>query len=726
VKVYAFADLSALVINSLFGIYVYGKNPRGLPNKVFAILMLSVCVWQFGEFNLINATEANIALFWDRLLYVGLILTPTMTFLLALVFPSRRAFLESRLRVFLLFVPSLFLLLLLPTDFFISGVQSAYWGFGKTPGPLFWLFRIHLSVFILLTLATFYCSYRAAKTGRERIQSKYLMAAIGLPGTIGILILIVFQPLGLDYLNTSVAALASIIGTGILAYAIVKHRLMDIDIVFTKGTAYAFSLVVVTLPSVALALLLQYRRGEIDYVLSFSILTIVSLGCILFAKIKPRVETAIEKTVFRGKYLYKSILTEFSKEIVTIIDLSLLCKKVIDTITRTMRIDKASIFIYEEEKSKYVLQEYVDLGQYAKARNDLLSMSRGDALIKWLGKNRSTIVREEWEKRSRTPDLKGTLSTMKHIESEVCIPLLVKARLIGFINLGKKSEKGLYSGEEIDLLETLANQTAIAMENAKLYEDLKRQKAIMRRADRLASLGTLTAGLAHEIRNPLVAIKTLTQLLPERIDDEEFRKDFLAIASGEVDRISSLVNELLEFARPTKPQLQYENLSEIMDGMVLLISTEVKKQNLEITTEYGENIPPVPIDREQIKQVFLNILLNATEATDEGGMVGVEIRTFATEKGARFVQVEIRDTGRGIPEEHLDNIFTPFFTTKKKGSGLGLSNAHQIIQEHGGTITVESRVGKGSSFCINLPVSPEVREDKVSADKESHVSQPLH
>jgi signal transduction histidine kinase len=379
-----------------------------------------------------------------------------------------------------------------------------------------------------------------------------------------------------------------------------------------------------------------------------------------------------------------------------------------------MRIDVASIFVLYDEKKQFILQGDTSVKRIGYQERDSVFLSQTHPLVKWLQKNRQVVVREEWEKRRRSTDLEGLMDKMEGLGSEVLVPLLAKRRLIGFISLGKKSGKGIYSGEDIDLLETLANQTAIAIENAKLYEDLKKQKAVMRRADRLASLGTLTAGLAHEIRNPLVAIKTLTQLLPERLDDEEFRKDFLKIASGEVDRISSLVNELLEFARPTSPQLQLENIQDTMDGMILLISTETKKKSVEIVAHYEDNLPLVAADREQVKQVFLNVLLNAIEATSDGGQVSVEIRTFAKNSGEEFLQVEIRDTGRGIPEEHLENVFTPFFTTKDKGSGLGLSISHQIIQEHGGTISVESRIGEGSSFFINFPVSGEARGDLVA------------
>ena len=296
---------------------------------------------------------------------------------------------------------------------------------------------------------------------------------------------------------------------------------------------------------------------------------------------------------------------------------------------------------------------------------------------------------------------------MSLLEAEVSIPFISRGQLIGMINLGYKFNKDIYSHEDIELLSTLANQTAIAIENARLYEDLKRSKSYIRRADRLASLGTLTAGLAHEIRNPLVAIKTLTQLLPERLDDEEFRTQFLQIASGEVDRISSLVTELLEFARPSDPKLELEDINTILDGMILLVSTETKKKQINIIKNYASDLPPIQIDREQIKQVFLNILLNAIEATSENGKITVKTRSFIKPGGEPYAQIEFTDTGCGIPEEYLEDIFNPFFTTKSTGSGLGLSISNQIIQDHRGYIDVESQLDKGSSFFINLPVNQE-------------------
>ncbi|MDY6862387.1 MAG: ATP-binding protein, partial [Thermodesulfobacteriota bacterium] len=261
-----------------------------------------------------------------------------------------------------------------------------------------------------------------------------------------------------------------------------------------------------------------------------------------------------------------------------------------------------------------------------------------------------------------------------------------------------------YTPDEISLLSVFANQAAIAIENASLYEDLKKSKAYQRRADKLASLGTLTAGLAHEIRNPLVAVKTFIQLLKERYDDPEFREHFLNITTSEVERISTLINELLDFARPSRPQLNEEDINEIIEKMLLLLMNEAKEKSIRIEKKYASQLPKILIDKEQIKQVFLNTLLNSIQAIDRGGTIMVEISVLNGER--EFVQVKIKDTGKGISTENLERVFDPFFTTRHEGSGLGLSISHQIIEDHKGYIEVDSKVGEGSTFYINLPVNP--------------------
>jgi signal transduction histidine kinase len=235
--------------------------------------------------------------------------------------------------------------------------------------------------------------------------------------------------------------------------------------------------------------------------------------------------------------------------------------------------------------------------------------------------------------------------------------------------------------------------------------ELKQSQSIIRRADRLSSLGMLTAGLAHEIRNPLVAIRTLTQLLPERYQDQEFRDSFRTLALKEVDRICGLINDLLSFARPSAPNVSAEDLNDIVDNIARILETEAKEKDVNVAFRPGVGLPKVFIDKEQIKQVCMNVILNAIQSIEGTGEIEIATRRFGKNGSGDFVQVEIRDSGVGIPESDLENIFNPFFTTKKDGSGLGLSISHQIVKEHGGYIIVESRPGKGTTFFINLPVS---------------------
>lgn len=712
-------------ITLILGVYVVSGNPRSDINRTFGLICVFASLWCFGVLMVRLSPNKEEAMLWGKVPFFAVAMGAAFFLNFSFVFPER-TIRKSISHPLVLVSPAVAFALLSLTNLILRDVQLKPWGYDSVHGPLHGLFMICLSLYLATGILHLLTKFFKASSPRKKLQLKYVLIGLIVAPLIGIITNGIL-PIVSSAQFTDIGPSSFVIFVASSSYAIVKHRLMDIDVVLQKGTAYAISFAIVLMPSWAIIMVLQnVIFGYVNYVFSMLFLLILSLSSIVFSLIKPHAERTVEQKIFGGKYAYKSILTNFGKEIVTIIDLESLCDKVIETISNTMLINEASISVLDEEKKQYILQEHKNFQGFSDQEKNSVLLSRKDPLIKWLEKNGSIIVKEEWEKRIKSPELKKVIDRMEEMESEVFIPLHAKGRLIGFVNLGKKSRNGIYSDEDIDLLETLANQTAIAIENAKLYEDLKRQKAIMRRADRLASLGTLTAGLAHEIRNPLVAIKTLIELLPERLDDEEFRRDFLAIASGEVDRISVLVNELLEFARPATPQLQLEDIPEIMDGMILLISTELRNRNLEIVKQYEDDLPQIPIDREQAKQVFLNILLNAIEATDEGGRVSVEVRTFSRKNGERFLQVEIRDTGRGIPEEHLDNVFIPFFTTKDKGSGLGLSISHQIIQEHRGTITVESRMGEGSSFVISFPTAQDRSKEKATAERENQPSQPFH
>jgi signal transduction histidine kinase len=246
---------------------------------------------------------------------------------------------------------------------------------------------------------------------------------------------------------------------------------------------------------------------------------------------------------------------------------------------------------------------------------------------------------------------------------------------------------------------------------------IKRLELQIRRSDRLASLGTLSAGMAHEIKNPLVSIKTFAQLLPERYQDSDFRETFSNLIGHEIDRIDSLVNQLLRFARPAKPVLKPMHVHEVLEKSLLLIGHRLFQKDIKLTRSWEANVDTIRADADQLEQVFLNFFLNAMDAMKRGGELSVstEIRTgeewvatIAQGNGdgqaQEVLRITIRDNGEGIRSEDVPHVFDPFFSTKDYGTGLGLSVVHGIIQEHGGQIEVESELQKGTAFHILLPL----------------------
>jgi len=641
--------------------------------------------------------DPSMKLLWGRMSFAASGVIPAAFLCFTLLFPSEERHLNST-HLFLIGFPSILFLGLSLTNLIVSSLRL------ETPvlfnyGPLYPFFSIYLISYMFLGFFFLISTYRRSM-GIGRLQIQYCFLGMFITTSFGIITNLFLPMVGIAKFNWLGPSFTMIL-VGFTTYSIVKHRLMDINIVLKKGTTYILLMLLLFVPSFILLILSQrIFFGKIHYLFSAIIFSIILLVSIFFNRIKPATEKAVEHLLFKDRYDYRETLGKFSKAMVTILDLKSLTKKIIETITQTMGVEKASLFFLNEERGGYHLLESKNI----RIASFPPVLPKGDPLPQYLQKIKEIVIREELVKGTTILEINEVVSTLTRLEAEVSIPLISKGQLIGMINLSHKFNKDIYSHEDIELLSTLANQTTIAIENARLYDDLKKSKSYIRRADRLASLGTLTAGLAHEIRNPLVAIKTFTQLLPERIDDEEFRNHFLNIASGEVDRISALVTELLEFARPSEPRFELEDINGILDGMILLVSTETKSKRIDIFKDYAKELGPITIDREQMKQVFLNMLLNAIEATQENGKIYVKTRSYAKLEGEPYIQIEFTDTGCGIRPEYLEDIFTPFFTTKEKGSGLGLSISNQIVQDHKGYIDVESQVNKGTSFFINLPL----------------------
>jgi signal transduction histidine kinase len=257
-------------------------------------------------------------------------------------------------------------------------------------------------------------------------------------------------------------------------------------------------------------------------------------------------------------------------------------------------------------------------------------------------------------------------------------------------------------------------------ENTRLREALARSVTLMQRANQLASLGTLTAALAHEIRNPLVALRAFAQLLPTRWDDAEFRREFSEVAVGELDRVEAMVRELLGVAHgsgqsggeravggtPAPSRSSRRSLAEMVEAVLPLLRVQARGKDVELVFEPGD---PVYLDVEplRLRQVVMNLVLNAIDATPAGGSIVVRCECRA-DGGEACAVLCVRDSGRGIAPHDLPHIFESFFTTRKDGTGLGLAITREIVEACGGSIRAENTPGAGATFVIELPAAAEL------------------
>jgi signal transduction histidine kinase len=708
---YILANTLTTLTSFILGLFVYLKNNNNILNKLWFLISLSIAGWSFGLCAFILSPDKTVALFWAHFHNISAGFLPIFFLHFTLILTESK---WTRIIPYI-YIPPLSIIalaLLFPASFINDLAPKFDFKYYTIPGSIYYIFSAVFFLYIAFANYLLFYHFKISSS-LKRNQIKYVLigSIIGFSGGAT-----VFFPV----FNINIPPYGNFLipfYTIIISYSIVKHRLMDVDFVIRKSVVYAYASFLLLIPIFLLTLgAQQYAFQTINFAFSCFVLMCIIIAACLFPKVRLQAETTVEQYLFKEKYDYKKTLSDLSRAMVSILDINELCKKIISTTTEAMNVNKASVFIFNEEKESFLLCDARGLDGIDLTK----SYRRDDPFVKLLERRREITIREELERYQHNTDMQTLYRILTSMGAETCIPLIAKQRLIGFINLGLKGNKKMYTHEDLELLSTLANSATIAIENAQLYENLKNTKKVMLRADRLASLGTLAAGLAHEIRNPLVAIKTFTQLLPERFDDEEFRNYFTSVAAGEIDRISTLITELLEFSRPSGPFFQQENLNGILDKMITLIKTEAKQKELEIETTLADDLPTVTVDKEQIKQVFINILLNAIQATPEKGTISIVTRKIAKSNGAPgFVQVEISDTGIGIPEEELDKIFTPFFTTRAKGSGLGLAITHQIIQEHEGTIDVRSAVHKGTTFSINLPINPLVLKQHKDNDQQA-------
>ena len=303
------------------------------------------------------------------------------------------------------------------------------------------------------------------------------------------------------------------------------------------------------------------------------------------------------------------------------------------------------------------------------------------------------------------PILRDTIKT----ESFATAPLIAKNKVMGAIFVDNHFTKKPITEEDIRFLLMFANQAGLAIENAMIYSNLEETNKSLRQAqelllqkEKLATIGEMATGIAHEIRNPLVSLGGFARRLRDRTQSDELARKYADIIYKETDRLEKILREILSFSKETSPSLAPTDINVVITDILTLFRDQLAGKNVEVLTELSDDLPRIQADPQQLKQVFINLFSNAEQAMEKGGKLFVATRI--SEETSFEIQVEVSNTGPGIPREVMANIFNPFFTTKSMGTGLGLTIVHRIITSHGGRILVHNRSEGGVSFLIFFPV----------------------
>ena len=730
------AGLATLVCLGL-GSFVLLKEPGNRVYRYFFALNLTIAGWCFSSLLQYLVPKPDLGLlFWCRILYTGATLVPFVS--LAFIFALTGISKPNVIRAIL--VGSLACSLLNFTTPFITLASGGLEGrsFMIEPG------LGHLILVLLMACSGIY-GFRAVygfhhrASGYHRVQAKYILAG----WVFGFLAAGVYflQLYGARVpLSHDLFVIAYISST---AYAIVRYRLMDINIAVARTTVFvAVYALLLGLPLV-FALVYQPRleqflgyRWWIWPWVAGALLASAAHYINLFLQRKT------EATLLREQRHYQATLMNAAKGMVEVRDLSRLLNLIVHLLTRAMKLTHAGVFLLDERAGRYVLQA----NRGGNRLTPGLALDADDALIQWLKVKRESLIYEEIRQRPTTangsPSPSSLEASLRRIEAAVAVPSLREDVLIGFLVLGDKRSGQMFSQDDLDVLETLANQGALAFQNAQFFHELQTKTAELIHESKLKSMGKMASGMSHQINNRMACLVAEASSAKEQYLDrlrgatsDAEREILIRELAAKLDSIceegikgSTIVKTLLDFSKPTTT-FAMASLEEIIRGGLKMVGLKHELHKLNVYVHVPKDHPGVRGNVSQLQDVFFNLVDNACDAIHwkanslKRGTLHVpeselpyqgQIAVIAKLSEDRTKHlITVADNGLGMTPEDTDRLFLPFHTTKgtaEKGTGLGLFVIREMLKGHRGDIRLEkSEPGRGTTFLVELPIPEEER-----------------
>ncbi len=430
---------------------------------------------------------------------------------------------------------------------------------------------------------------------------------------------------------------------------------------------------------------------------------LISLLIFLFQPVKNRLQGAINRLFFKARYQYQHLLRTLSQTLNVPDALESRLKAVVDAVGTVLKVHVVSLVLFDSEDGHVDDVKVISGSGLTGFDPPAAPFSRSK------GKHEQVRQVADWMLVHRRALDVGELhrpvlaAVLEGQGVRLCIPVLQEEKLAGFLCLGEKKRSVPYSSEEWELLGTLCNQVALAVENTRLVERRLQLERRMYEAERLSALGLLSASIAHEVKNPLSSMKAITTVLREDLENDPDKAGDLTVVLNEIDRLGRVVDRLLRFAQPKHGDtLEPVDIKVVLDDVVLILSHEAERRNVQIRSEVVGGLV-VSGDPEDLKEVFFNLILNGIQAMDDSEQTADRRLTVRAGRSNGSVSVWVSDTGPGISREALSHVFEPFYTTKASGTGLGLATVKRDVERMGGLITVVNGEQAGAVFEVQIP-----------------------
>jgi len=702
-----FSVFSILTALTSFGLAILLLKRWGEPIKRnFGIFAISIGIWGIGAsvVSLIGKDNYNQALFWWQIAYTGIIFIPV--FYTNFIFRFLK--LKKNTLLFVIYILAgifLFFNWYAGSKLFLGDLKFIFnqfywhdWIKGRSFIYLFFYISFYWVILVYSFLLLLMNFNKAPSIYQQQIKYIIFGSIFGWLGG---------ESNFISDFGINVYPFLSVltpIYTLIIAYAIVRHQLMDIEVLIKKSLVFAgmFGFVFGLVAAVAM-LVSQFLGGGNLISLAISTLIIV----LTLRPIESWLINSTDKFLFQKQYEYKQILKAFIDKVITLLNLDEVVNSTLKLLEQTLHPYTAAVFILNKVDDKYQLYSAYGLEE----KN--IAFTSDSKLVTFLKRTHDpAIIKQIDGIAGANPEV---LPEMAKLKAALVLPLLLHDDLIGFISLGRKKSDADYSKDDLDVLLDLARTESIAVGNAQLLQEAAQ-------AEKRAAIGTMAAGINHEIGNPLNIINTKIQLFLAGVErglykdkaKEEITRECAFILNETIkqtSRIGEITRKLSNFAKPSKEFKPVPvAISEEIDETLGIVGHDLELERIKIEKDLLPGLPRILADRREMQQVFFNLIRNAGQAIEGAGTITV--KAFLAQDGK--VRIEIKDTGKGIPEDKKRRIFEPFFTTKgmNQGTGLGLSIVRQLVWRNKGEISFASEAGAGTTFILEFPQYVAMGEDQ--------------